>query len=234
LEEAFERLRRFTADASHELRTPLTVIKSVGEVAIQENLDAAAYRDQIGSMLEDVNRLTRLIENLLTLTRADSGHVPLERKETDVVRLVRQAAEDMRVLAEEKDQKLALALEGPGVLRVDEATVRLALVNLLDNAIKYTPRSGTVSVGSRMRGNDFLIEVSDTGPGIPVEHRDLIFDRFYRVEKDRPGQDGGTGLGLAIAKWAAEVNGGRIELETREKQGSTFRLVLPVDKSISR
>jgi len=230
LEEAFERLRRFTADASHELRTPLTVIKSVGEVALQENLDAAAYRDRIGSMLEDVSRLTRLIENLLTLTRADGGHVPLGLVETDLVRLVQRAAEDMRPLAEEKEQRLTLALDGPAIVRVDEGTLRLALVNLLDNAIKYTPPSGAITIRSRIQGNDFLVEVTDTGPGIPPEHKDRIFDRFYRIEKDRPGQAGGAGLGLSIAKWAVEVNGGRIEVETREKQGSTFRLVFPMSK----
>jgi heavy metal sensor kinase len=232
LEDAFERLKRFTADASHELRTPLTVIRSVGEVALQEDLDAAAYRDRIGSMLEGVNRLTRLVENLLTLTRADGGHVPPPvRTETDVTRLVERAVEDMRALAEEKDQALTVSLKEAAVLRIDEATVRLALVNLLDNAIKYTPPSGTVTVGSRIRGREFLIEVTDTGPGIPAEHRDLVFDRFYRVEKDRASQTGGAGLGLSIAKWAAEVNGGRIELEIREEPGSTFALVFPLDKS---
>jgi heavy metal sensor kinase len=225
LQGAFDRLRRFTADASHEMRTPLTVVRSVGEVALQENLDAAAYRDRIGSMLEEVNRMTRLIENLLVLTRADSGSVPLGLVETDLVRLVERAAEDMRPLAEEKEQRLTLALEGPAVVRADEATVRLALVNLLDNAIKYTPRSGTISVALKMRGDDYLIEVTDTGPGIPDEHRDRIFDRFYRVEKDRASQTGGAGLGLSIAKWAVEANGGRIEWESREGRGSTFRLV---------
>jgi heavy metal sensor kinase len=230
LEDSFERLKRFTADASHELRTPLTVIRSVGEVALQENLDAGAYRDRIGSMLEEVDRLTRLVDSLLTLTRADSGPAALGRKETDVVRLVRQAAEDMRALAEEKDQKLALNLEGSAALWVDEATVRLALVNLLDNAIKYTPRSGTVTVGSKIRGNEFLIEVTDTGPGISAEHRDRIFDRFYRVGQDRSGPAGGAGLGLSIARWAVEANGGRIELESRVGQGSTFCLVFPIDK----
>jgi len=230
LEDSFERLKRFTADASHELRTPLTVIRSVGEVALEENLDAGAYRDRIGSMLEEVDRLTRLVDSLLVLTRADSGHISLGRKETDVVRLVRRAAEDMRALAEEKDQKLSLALEGPAVLRVDEGTLRLALVNLLDNAIKYTPRCGTVTVGAKTRGDEFLIEVTDTGPGIPAELRDRVFDRFYRVDQDRSGPAGGAGLGLSIARWAVEANGGRIELESPEKQGSTFRLVFSVDK----
>jgi heavy metal sensor kinase len=231
LEDSFDRLRRFTADASHELRTPLTVIRSVGEVALQENLDAAAYRDRIGSMLEEVNRLTHLVESLLVLTRADGGHVPLGRKDTDMVRLIHMAVEDMRALAEDKDQKLTQSIEAPGVLRVDEATVRLALVNLLDNAIKYTPPAGTITVGAGIQGDDFFIEVTDTGPGIPAEHRDRIFDRFYRVDKARSGQAGGAGLGLSIAKWAVEANGGRLELVSREGQGSTFRLVFPRNKS---
>jgi heavy metal sensor kinase len=230
LEEAFERLRRFTADASHELRTPLTVIRSVGEVALQEELDAAAYRDRIGSMLEEVSRLTCLVDSLLTLTRADSGTISVERKETDAARLVERAVEDMRPLAEEKNLELTLAPGGRAPILADEATVRLALVNLMDNAIKYTPASGAITVGWRVRGDDLLIEVADTGCGIPPGHGDRIFERFYRLEKDRSGESGGAGLGLAIAKWAAEANGGRIEWESREKQGSRFRLVFPVDR----
>jgi heavy metal sensor kinase len=227
LEEGFERLRRFTADASHELRTPLTVIQSVGEVALQENLDAAAYRDRIGSMLEDVARLSRLVDSLLTLTRADAGALALRRKEIDAARLVTQAVEDMRPLAEEKRQALSLSAAGPVPIQADEATLRLALVNLLDNAIKYTPTSGTIVVKLRVRDNETFIEVTDNGPGIPTEHAGRVFDRFYRVDQSRTGQAGGAGLGLAIAKWAVEANGGRIELENREAGGSTFRLVLP-------
>ena len=227
LEGAFERLRRFTADASHELRTPLSVIQSVGEVALQEDLDAAAYRDRIGSMLEEVGRLSRLVDSLLTLTRADAGAVAVGRKEIDVARLAAAAVEDMRPLAEEKGQDLTLSAQGPVLVRADEATFRLALVNLLDNAIKYTPPSGAVAVRVRVGDSEALIEVTDSGPGIPSEHAGRIFDRFYRVDQSRTAQAGGAGLGLAIAKWAVEANGGRIELENREAGGSIFRIVLP-------
>ncbi|MCX6577651.1 MAG: ATP-binding protein, partial [Candidatus Aminicenantes bacterium] len=110
---------------------------------------------------------------------------------------------------------------------VDEDTLRRALVNVLDNAIKYTPQGGTISVGLKEGQDKIIIEVIDTGPGIAAEHREKIFDRFYRVEKDRSREIGGAGLGLAIAKWAAEANGGRIELESRENHGCTFRIVLP-------
>jgi heavy metal sensor kinase len=227
LQNAFERLRRFTADASHELRTPLTAIQSVGEVALQGDLGAEAYRDSIGSMLEETARLTHLVESLLLLTRADSGRLQVSRQERDVTRLVEKAVEDMRIMAEEKTQRLTTDL-GPGLqARIDEDTLRRALVNILDNAIKYTPRGGIISVKLRPADVGLIIEVTDTGPGIPAEHRERIFDRFYRIEKDRPREDGGAGLGLAIARWAVEANGGRLELESRENAGSTFRIVLP-------
>jgi len=227
LQNAFERLQRFTADASHELRTPLTALESVGEVALQEDLDADAYRDRIGSMLEETARLTRLVESLLLLTRADSGRLLMNRKEHDVARLVEKAVEDMRIMAEEKSQRLMTNLQSGARVSVDEDTLRRALVNILDNAIKYTPPGGTISVGLREGDHKLFIEVTDAGPGIPAEHREKIFDRFYRVEKDRPKEIGGAGLGLSIAKWAVEANGGRIELESEENLGSTFRIILP-------
>jgi heavy metal sensor kinase len=226
LEESFDRMRRFTADASHELRTPLTVIQSVGEVALEEHLDAAAYRDRIGSMLEEVGRLSRLVDSLLTLTRADAGAAALTSQAIDAAGLAAQAVEDLRALAEEKRQDLTLAAAGPAPVRADEATLRLALVNLLDNAIKYTPAGGRIEVAVRSRGGAVLIEVADDGPGLTPEQAARVFERFYRADPSRSAQ-AGAGLGLSIAKWAVEANGGRIELERREGQGSTFRLVLP-------
>jgi len=227
LQNAFERLKRFTADASHELRTPLTAIQSVGEVALQEDLDASAYRDRIGSMLEETARLTRLVDSLLLLTRADRGQLLVNRKEQNVTRLVEKAIEDMRVMAEEKSQRLMANLPSGIQANVDEDTLRRALVNILDNAIKYTAGGGTIVVALKEIEGKLIIEVTDTGPGIAVEHREKIFDRFYRVEKDRSREIGGAGLGLAIAKWAVEANGGRLELDSQENQGSTFRIILP-------
>lgn len=227
LQNAFERLQRFTADASHELRTPLTALQSVGEVALQEDLDTGAYRDRIGSMLEETARLTRLVDSLLLLTRADRGELLVSRKDHDLTRLVEKAVEDMRIMVEEKSQRLVTNLQRGARGSVDEDTLRRALVNVLDNAIKYTPQGGAISVGLVESKGKMIIEVIDTGPGIAAEHREKIFDRFYRVEKDRSREIGGAGLGLAIAKWAVEANGGRIELESRENHGSTFRIVLP-------
>jgi len=227
LQSAFERLQRFTADASHELRTPLAALQSVGEVAVQENLDAAAYRDRIGSMLEETSRLTDLVENLLVLTRADGGRHPMKRTSTDIGALVGKAVEDLRILSEERSQKLTADLRSGIEIPVDGDLLRQAVVNILDNAIKFTPEGGTIAVALKDRPGVIGIEVRNSGPGIPEADRDKIFERFYRVEKDRPRDAGGFGLGLAIAKWAVEANGGRIEVESREGQGSTFRIVLP-------
>ena len=227
LENAFERLERFTADASHELRAPLTAIESVGEVALQETLDVEAYRDRIGSMLEETSRLTHLVESLLLLTRVDRGRIRMNRKDQDVSALVEKAVEDLRVMAEEKGQTLVLDLKNGIRAVIDDEALRTALVNLLDNAIKYTPEGGTISVRLTEGQHEITVEVTDTGPGIALEHREKIFDRFYRVEKDRPRDPGGAGLGLAIAKASVEASGGRLELASHEGQGSTFRIVLP-------
>jgi heavy metal sensor kinase len=228
LQDAFDRLRRFTADASHELRTPLTAMRSVGEVALRNTRDASAYRDVIGSMLEEVDRLTRLVESLLTLTRADSGKIHLTPEALDLGALAGNVIDQLRVLADEKQQELALRAPVPVHAMGDPALVRHALTNVIHNAIKYTPSGGTISVESSTPGfGQAVIEVRDSGPGIPAAHRDRIFDRFYRVDASRSREEGGVGLGLAIARWAIEANGGRIELASDERRGSLFRILLP-------
>src|SRR5262245_40372710 len=211
LQDAFERLRRFTADASHELRTPLTAMRSVGEVALRNTRDAGAYRDVISSMLEEVDRLTRLVESLLTLTRADSGKIHLAPEALDLAGLAGNVIDQLRVLADEKQQDLTLGAPTPVHAMGDVALVRHALTNVIHNAIKYTPNGGAISVELKASlGQQVIIEIRDSGPGIPAAHRDRIFDRFYRVDASRSREEGGVGLGLAIARWAIEANGGRI------------------------
>lgn len=229
LEDSFGRLRRFTADASHELRTPLTAIRSVGEVAMQENMDAAASREVIGSMLEETNRLTKLVDSLLVLSRADTGTMPLSWVATDLAALVNEACDCVSVLAEEKEQQLTVAAPAPVAAAVDCPTMRRALINLLDNAIKYTPVRGRIHVAVSVASNhEAAIAVSDNGPGIPPEHRDKIYERFYRVDRGRFRELGGAGLGLSIVRWAVSANQGRIELECAEGKGCTFTMYLPL------
>lgn len=227
LGQSFEQLRRFTADASHELRTPLTAIRSVGEVGLRQHRDEKAYREIIGSMLEEADRLGRLVDSLLTLSRADAGQVKLNLQHVDLAELAREAVNHLRVLAEEKRQAISVEAAGPVYVTVDHLVLRQALINLVDNAIKYSPEGGKVWVLAQNQPNGPTLEVIDTGPGIAAEHREHMFDRFYRVDKARSREMGGTGLGLAIARWAVEAHGGRIELESEESKGSTFRITLP-------
>lgn len=225
LEDSFGRLRRFTSDASHELRTPLTAIKSVGEVSLRNGNDPSACRDAISSMLEETDRLARLVDSLLTLTRADAGTMQLSHEPTDLGDLTTEVVDCLRVLAEEKGLSIASDAPSGVTADVDRSTFRQAIINLLDNAIKYTPEGGRISVAVRRTAGQALVEIGDNGPGIAPEHRALIFERFYRAEKARSAVRG-AGLGLSIAKWAVEANGGTIKLDTQQGQGSTFRIVL--------
>lgn len=227
LDDTFDRLKRFTQDAAHELRTPLAVLRSVGEVGLQKPRDAAAYREVIGSMLEEVDRLGRLVDGLLTLARADSGHFSLFRRPEDLQTLGHEVVECLRVLAEVKNQNLTYSADKSFIVDIDRDTMRLALMNLIANAIRFTPEGGAVSIALRDSGTSIAIEIQDNGPGIALEHQARIFERFYRVDPSRSHQTGGTGLGLAITRWAVEANNGHIELQSAPEQGCLFRIVLP-------
>jgi heavy metal sensor kinase len=228
LEAAFTQLRRFTADASHELRTPLTAIRSVGEVALQEQKAAAQYRDVIGSMLEEVDRLTRLVEGLLVLSRADAGHVQLQRSAIVLLALAQEAVSLVEVLAEEKRQQIAVEGNTTVAVSGDRLILRQAIVNLLHNAIKYSPVDSQILIRVRSSENgQAVLEVVDQGPGVPPEHRPHIFERFYRVDSARTREWGGAGLGLSIARWAIEAHDGQIGVESIQGRGSTFWILLP-------
>jgi heavy metal sensor kinase len=228
LEASFEQLRRFTADASHELRTPLTAIRSVGEVSLQRNGDAEYYRDIVGSMLEEASRLTKLVDSLLTMSRADAGRITLQPTDFSVLDLAIEAGSVIEVLAEEKNQIMTIDGDPKVMVRGDRLILRQALINLLDNAVKYSPKGGRVEVRAGAGGGEAFVAVQDSGPGISAEHRSLVFDRFYRVDKARSRGEGGTGLGLSISQWAVEANGGHIDLECDRGPGCTFRMHIPL------
>src|ERR1700676_875225 len=233
LEHSFEQLKQFTADASHELRTPLTAMRSVGEVALQNGGDTQYHHDVIGSMLEEVNRLTHLVDNLMIFARADSGHLPLQRREIGLLELATESADLLEVLAEEKRQ--SVAIEGDKALTVvgDRLILRQAFVAIIHNAVKYSPPQGNIHVRVSTRNGDALVEIHDSGPGIAPEHHTKVFERFYRVDKSRTRDEGGSGLGLSIADWGVRAHGGQIELESYEQQGCTFRIRLPQNGSSS-
>jgi heavy metal sensor kinase len=228
LEQSFEQLRRFTSDASHELRTPLAAMRSVGEVGLQKNYAPEGYRDVIGSMLEEANKLTRLVDSLLTIARADAGQIQLTPTVFPANNLAQECASLFEALLEENGQRLILEA-GPGelMLRGDWLLLRQALVNIVHNAIKYTPRGGTVTLRVRSVDEQVLLEIVDTGPGIPENQLSRVFDRFYRVEEGRSGGSGGAGLGLAIARWSVEIHGGTVSAHSADGNGCLFRIALP-------
>jgi heavy metal sensor kinase len=227
LDQSFNQLRRFTADASHELRTPLAAIRSVGEVSLQGENTAEAYRDAVGSMLEEVGRLTALVENLLSISRGDAGQIALEHSTFAATELVSDAVNLIQVLAEERGQQITLA-HGPDLLIWgDRLLARQALLNVLHNATKYSPPGGQIAVEVRSADENWVeISVLDSGPGISPEHREKVFDRFYRIDEARTRDAGGSGLGLAIAKWSIEVQGGIIRV-VQTKSGTPFVIRLP-------
>jgi heavy metal sensor kinase len=227
LQQAFDQLRRFTADASHELRTPLAAIRSVGEVGLQNSRSIADYRDTIGSMLEEVSRLTNLVEALLTVSRADAGQMKIAAASFSPLEVTKEVVGLVEILVEERHQTVSVSGEDSIRVLGDRLLLRHALINLLQNAVKYSPEGGNISVVvASGLSNRATVTISDSGPGIPVEHRARIFDRFYRVDDARTRETGGVGLGLAIANWAVQAQGGRIRVED-SREGATFSIELP-------
>ena len=224
LESSFDGMRRFTADVSHELRTPLTAIRSVGEVGLRRPRDADEYQRIIGSMLEEVERLTALVERLLDWSRAETGQAQLVREPFDLGDLAAEVAAHVGVLAEEKGQAIAVDRSGDVSCLGDRGVLRQALINLVDNAIKFTPEGGRIRVRTVGSAGALQVRVSDSGPGlVGADSHARVFDRFYQGRRTGTG----AGLGLSIAKWAVEINGGAIAVEQEEGGGSTFQITLP-------
>jgi heavy metal sensor kinase len=231
LERSFDSLRRFTADAAHELRTPLTALRSVGEVALQGTGVEKVDRRVVESMLEEVQRLTNLVDALLVLSRADSGRVEVHKRIQDLSVVARDLADHLEPLANEKNQRIVVSAEEPVLSSIDEQLVRQALLNILHNAIKYSPVGSNVDIFVRRTGDSAIVEVVDHGIGIEAAHKELIFERFYRVDGARSRETGGTGLGLSIALWAIQVNDGAIEVESALGRGSRFTLRFPAARA---
>ena len=226
LESSFRQMRQFTADVSHELRTPLTAIRSVGEVGLREPRDAGSYEQVIQSMLEETDRLTRLVDRLLLLSRADRGDLKLALRPVDLGALADEVAAHLGVLAEEKRQSMTVERAASPRCRGDQIALRQAVINLVDNAIRYTPAEGEIRLRVAAAAGNAVLEVSDTGPGIPARDRSRLFERFYRGVQG--GGSGGSGLGLSIAKWAVEASHGRLDYERVDGRGSLFRITLPL------
>jgi two-component system OmpR family sensor kinase len=226
LQESFDALDRFVADASHELRTPLTTLRSVGEVGLRRSRTVGEYREIIGSMLEEAQRLQLLIQRLLELASAEGGAADVQRSEIKVDEFVATCVAEISILAEYRNQQVSVSAVRC-TIKTDAVLFRQALQNLVDNAIKYSPPQTTIEVAVRDLGAEVEVAVSDQGPGISPENRGHLMERFFRPDRARGRTSGGFGLGLSITKAYMRVLGGTLEYEPVVPHGSTFRLRLP-------
>jgi heavy metal sensor kinase len=229
LDEAFERERRFTEDASHELRTPLAVLRNEIEVTLRRQRPVEEYSLVLQRCLEELVRLTRLVDDLLMLARSDTGELMLSRQAVTLEALCQETVEYMRPLADQRGLRLDFRVEdGPVVIQADPRRLRQLVLNLLDNAIKYTPAGGQIQVKVSRDDSAAVVQIIDTGHGIPAEDLPHIFDRFYRRRQKIDGQAAGFGLGLAICKWIVEAHGGVIVVDSELGHGTRFSFRLPI------
>jgi two-component system, OmpR family, sensor kinase len=235
LDQSFERQRRFISDASHELRTPVSILRGEAEVALsQASRSPEEYRESLAVLHQEAQRLARIVEDLFTLTRADAGEYRLAHTDFYLDELVADGVRAARALAQAKNITLSVVAANEMPVRADEDLVRRMILNLLDNAIKYTPAGGNISIVSGSVPGGYEVSVTDSGPGIPAEMQSRIFERFFRVDRarSRSGADGGAGLGLSIARWIAEAHLGRIELVRSDAAGSAFKVYIPASSEI--
>ena len=228
LEKAFQHQKQFTSDASHELRAPLAVIEAESTLALQKERPSNDYRRSLEIISQESRQMSSLIDKLLTLARADAGKEQWNFTEVNLGKLITSLSTDVEVLCQEKGLSFQLGQPQNLVVKGDEARLRELFMNLLDNAIRYTPAPGTVSISLRREGQMAVVAITDTGVGIPAEDIPFIFERFYRVDKSRSRGGGGSGLGLAICRHIAEAHGGKIEVESQVGAGSTFSVWLPL------
>ena len=225
IEGAFTAQRRFTADASHELRSPLTALRGELELALRRDRTEEEYRRAIGSALEEATRLSEVTADLLTLARSDAGVMSIRREAVDIGERIREALERLEGRLEEKQLTAAIIIE-PGSTGVFDAKMIDQLIwNLLDNAVKYTDRGGTITMSASPSGGSLVLEVSDTGPGIPEELLGHVFERFSRVDESHSAE--GTGLGLSIVRAIALAHGGFVTAENVDRGGALFRVSIP-------
>ncbi len=228
LDEAFQHINRFSADASHELRTPLTILQLELEGIAQNHRLTPSLTDQIGSALEETDRISHIVENLLAISRLDAGESKMDKTRLDLAHLAGSIAEQMRLLAEEKGISFQSKVEAEVYVEGDRSRLQQVIVNLVANAINYTTEAGKVEVSVHADGPRAILEVTDNGVGISAEALPHVFERFYRADKARSRDSGGAGLGLAIVKAICTAHGADIKVSSQEGRGSRFTVALPL------
>jgi heavy metal sensor kinase len=233
LDQSFQSLRRFTADASHELRSPLTLIRTELDVLLTRARQVDDYQLALRGVQDEVEHMSRVIDQLLVLAQADAGNLHLLRKDIDVADFVEETAARWQALAEARGVSLEVRSPSTGVVDGDPVLLRTVIDNLVDNAIRYSPTLALVTLSAQRSDGEWLIEVSDQGPGVPPDMRDRIFERFARADSVRTRRGGGVGLGLALSTAVVKAHGGRLELVDSNGQGASFRVHLPTKETPS-
>jgi heavy metal sensor kinase len=234
LEDALQHNRRFIADASHELRTPLTIMRGELESIVDEAQFAPEAKRTAASVLEEVERLARIVEGLFAVSRLDAGEAQKEWVQFDLAMLATSTAEQMCLLAEDKNIGIATYAPRPVAIEGDRARLKQVIVNLLDNAIKYTPEGGKIRLSVVAINGKAVLEVEDNGIGIPASAQPHIFERFFRVDKARSREMGGAGLGLSIVKSICAAHGARVDFQSAEGAGSRFKVELPLAEPVNK
>jgi len=233
LEDAIQNSKRFVADASHELRTPLTVLRGELESLAQDPELRSQTTETLGSMLEEVTRLSGIVEGLLALSRLDAGEAQAEWVPFDLAELAATTADQMSLLAEDKNITVVCNAAPSITVKGDRARLKQVIVNLLDNAIKYTRRGGTVRLQISRQEGYAVLDVADDGIGIPAEALPHVFKRFFRVDDSRSREGGGAGLGLSIVQSICTAHGAQVEVSSVLGQGSRFRVRQPLASATS-
>jgi len=228
LDVSFRQIRQFTSDASHELRTPLTVMKGETELALRRPRPLGDYQSVLESNLEEIDRMTRIVDELLFLSRADMGEVKMETLPVGLESLVEDIHRQARLLGQERNIAVTLGTVQPAVVQGDELRLRELLLNLVENAIKYSHQDGKVEISLVADGSNARLSVTDQGIGIAPADLSQIFNRFFRTDGARAHTKKGTGLGLAICAWIAEAHKGRIDVTSDPGVGSTFTVTIPL------
>jgi heavy metal sensor kinase len=229
LAKSIEDMKQFTASISHELRTPLTALRGETEVMLLQPHSDEEYRRVFASHLEEYDRLSRMINRLLILARAEAGDIRMHPESFDLAELAQYLVEQLKCVASSKEVSLSIESRESIIIKADRDWLETAILNLLDNAIKYTPAGGHVSVRVTHSGLDRRLEIRDTGIGISAEALPHIFERFYRAEPSHNDRNEGAGLGLNLVQWIVEQHHGRIEVKSEPNTGSCFTVWLPTD-----
>jgi len=227
LKDAFQRINQFSIDVSHELKTPLTILKGETEVALRKERDKHDYQVLLMSNLEEIDRMSCIIDDLLLLSKADMKEIKLNVEEVALRDLITDVCMDMKVVADKKNVELEASELEDIRLKGDELKLRRMLLNIVENGIKYSQVGGKVSVSSQQNNGYAKIDVKDNGIGISEEDIKYIFDRFYRADPSRK-RESGSGLGLSISRWIAEAHQGSIEVISQPARGSMFTIKLPI------